>query len=69
MTSYSVLRSARRAIVVATWPGAWSDHSANITALADGEQAAYLASALTRISGGRLGCRMPAIRDGLLQSS
>ncbi len=50
MTSYSVLRSARRAIVIATWPGAWSDHSANITALADGEQAAYLASALTRIS-------------------
>ena len=50
MTSYSVLRSAQRAIVIATWPGAWSDHSANITTLADGEQAAYLASALTRIS-------------------
>ena len=50
MTSYSVLRSAQRAIVIATWPGAWSDHSANITTLADSEQAAYLASALTRIS-------------------
>jgi hypothetical protein len=50
MTSYSVLRSAQRAIVIATWPGAWSDHSANITTLADSEQADYLASALTRIS-------------------
>jgi hypothetical protein len=50
MTSYSVLRSAQRAIVIATWPGAWSDHSASITTLADSEQAAYLASALTRIS-------------------
>ena len=50
MTSYSVLRSAQRAIVIATWPGAWSDHSVNITTLADSEQAAYLASALTRIS-------------------
>jgi hypothetical protein len=50
MTSYSVLRSAQRAIVIATWPGAWSDHSANVTTLADGEQAAYLASALIRIS-------------------
>jgi hypothetical protein len=45
MTSYSVLRSAQRATVIATWPGAWSDHSANITTLADSEQAAYLASA------------------------
>ncbi|MGH3299730.1 MAG: hypothetical protein ACRDP7_48900, partial [Trebonia sp.] len=50
MTSYSVLRSAQRVIVIATWPGAWSDHSVNITTLADSEQAAYLASALTRIS-------------------
>jgi hypothetical protein len=50
MTSYSVLRSAQRAIVIATWPGAWSDHSVNVTTLADSEQAAYLASALTRIS-------------------
>ncbi len=24
MTSYSVLRSAQRATVIATWPGAWS---------------------------------------------
>jgi hypothetical protein len=50
MTSYSVVHSAQRATVLATWPGAWSDHSANITTLADSEQAAYLASALTRIS-------------------
>ncbi|MHB1592773.1 MAG: hypothetical protein ACYCO9_00455 [Streptosporangiaceae bacterium] len=50
MTSYSVLRSAQRAIVLATWPGAWSDHSANITTLADGDEADCLASALTRIS-------------------
>jgi hypothetical protein len=50
MTSYSVLRSAQRATVIATWPGAWADHSANITTLPDGEQAAYLASALTRLS-------------------
>ncbi len=50
MTSYSVVPSAQRATVLATWPGAWSDHSANITTLADGEQAAFLASALTRIS-------------------
>ena len=50
MTSYSVLRSAQRAVVIATWPGAWSDHSVNITTLADSERAAYLASALTRIS-------------------
>ena len=50
MTSYSVLRSAQRATVLATWPGAWSDHSANITTLVDGEQAYYLASVLTRLS-------------------
>jgi hypothetical protein len=50
MTSYSVLRSAQRATVIATWPGAWTDHSANITTLPDSEQAAYLASALTRLS-------------------
>jgi hypothetical protein len=50
MTSYSVLHSAQRAIVLATWPGAWSDQSANITTLADGDEADCLASALTRIS-------------------
>jgi hypothetical protein len=50
MTSYSVLHSAQRATIVATWPGAWSDHSANITTLGNGEQASYLASALTRLS-------------------
>lgn len=50
MTSYSVLRSAQRATVIATWPGAWSDHSANITTMGDSEQASYLASALTRLS-------------------
>ena len=50
MTSYSVLRSTQRATVIATWPGAWTDHSANITTLSDSEQGAYLASALTRLS-------------------
>jgi hypothetical protein len=50
MTSYSVLRSAQRATIIATWPGPWFDHSANITTLGDSEQAAYLASALTRLS-------------------
>ena len=50
MTSYSVLRSAQRATVLATWPGPWFDHSANITTLGDSEQAAYLASVLTRLS-------------------
>jgi hypothetical protein len=44
------LRSAQRATVIATWPGAWSDHSANISTLGDSEQASYLASALTRLS-------------------
>jgi hypothetical protein len=50
MTSYSVLRSAQRATVIATWPGSWFDHSANITTLCDTEQASYLASVLTRLS-------------------
>ena len=50
MTSYSVLRSAQRATVIATWPGPWFDHSANITTLGDTEQASYLASVLTRLS-------------------
>ena len=50
MTSYSVLRSAQRATVLATWPGLWFDHSANITTLGDSEQAGYLASVLTRLS-------------------
>jgi hypothetical protein len=50
MTSYSVLRSAQRATIIATWPGPWFDHSANITTLVDGEQASYLASVLTRLS-------------------
>ena len=50
MTSYSVLRSAQRATIIATWPGPWFDHSANITTLADGDEADCLASALTRIS-------------------
>ena len=50
MTSYSVLRSAQRATILATWPGPWFDHSANITTLGDSEQAAYLASVLTRLS-------------------
>jgi hypothetical protein len=50
MTSYSVLRSAQRATVIATWPGPWFDHSTNITTLGDTEQASYLASALTRLS-------------------
>jgi hypothetical protein len=50
MTSYSVLRSAQRATIIATWPGPWFDHSANITTLGDTEQASYLASVLTRIS-------------------
>jgi hypothetical protein len=50
MTSYSVLRSAQRATVIATWPGPWFDHSANITNLGDIEQASYLASVLTRLS-------------------
>ena len=50
MTSYSVLRSAQRATVIATWPGPWFDHSANITTLGDSEQASYLASVLTRLS-------------------
>ena len=50
MTSYSVLRSAQRATIVATWQGAWSDHSANITTLGNSEQAPYVASALTRLS-------------------
>jgi hypothetical protein len=50
MTSYSVLPSAQRATVLATWPGPWFDHSAKITTLDDSEQAAYLASVLTRLS-------------------
>ncbi len=50
MTSYSVLRSAQRATIIATWPGPWFDHSANITSLGDSEQASYLASVLTRLS-------------------
>jgi len=50
MTSYSVLRSAQRATVIATWPVPWFDHSANITTLGDTEQASYLASVLTRLS-------------------
>ena len=50
MTSYSVVRSARRATVVATWPGSWSDHSTNITTLNDTGQASRLASVLTRLS-------------------
>jgi hypothetical protein len=50
MTSYSVLRSTQRATVIATWPGPWFDHNANITTLPDSEQASYLASALTRLS-------------------
>ena len=50
MTSYSVLRSAQRAVVIATWPGAWFDHSSNITTLGDTGQASSLASALTRLS-------------------
>ena len=50
MTSYSVVRSARRATVVATWPGSWSDHSTNVTTLSDTGQASHLASALTRLS-------------------
>jgi hypothetical protein len=50
MTSYGVLRAAQRATVIATWPGPWFDHSANITSLYDSERASYLASALTRLS-------------------
>jgi hypothetical protein len=50
MTSYSVARSAQRAIVVATWPGPWSDHSANVTTLSDFGLAAHLTSFLTRLS-------------------
>lgn len=50
MTSYSVLRSTQRATIIATWPGAWSDHSANITTSGDIEQASYLAAVLTRLS-------------------
>ncbi len=45
MTSYSVLRSAQRATVIATWPGPWFDHSANITTLGDSEQASLATSA------------------------
>ena len=50
MTSYSVLPSAQRATVLATWPGPWFDHSANVTTVGDSELAAYLASFLTRLS-------------------
>src|SRR5215469_14464207 len=50
MTSYSVARSAQRAIVVATWPGSWSDHSVNVTTLNDSGLAAHLASVLTHLS-------------------
>ena len=57
MTSYSVARSAQRAIVVATWPGPWSDHSANVTTLSDFGPASHLTSFLTRLSEDALGCR------------
>jgi hypothetical protein len=50
MTSYSVLPSAQRATVLATWPGPWFDHSANVTTVGDSELAAYLVSFLTRLS-------------------
>jgi hypothetical protein len=50
MTSYSVLRSSQRATVIATWPGEWSDYSANVTTLANGDQASHLAYLLTWLS-------------------
>ena len=50
MTSYSVLRSSQRATIVATWPGEWSDHSANVTTVSESCQASELAHILTRLS-------------------
>jgi hypothetical protein len=70
LTSYSVLSSGPRATVIATWPGEWSDHSAKVTTLTEGDQAGELAHVLTRLSEGAWDAAAwldthPAIESGI----
>jgi hypothetical protein len=52
VTSYSVLSSGPRFTVLATWPGAYSDHSVKVTTLDNGDLADDLAVYLTHVSEG-----------------
>ena len=50
MTAYSVMKTGPRYSVLATWPGAFYEHTVKVTTL-DGEEAAHdLATALTGLS-------------------
>ena len=50
MTTYSVLPKGSKHLIIATWPGAWFDVAARVTALDTGDLARHLVPLLTQWS-------------------